>query len=115
MRPAFNLATLGLPIYGYTLLVSALDQVRWGPMMIGSVLTLGGFIAWVVSVIPVLQKYTWRTWLERISIFKLYNPVDAVTAAELLGRNIALLAAIGGGCILLAFLGFVRRDLPANG
>jgi ABC-2 type transport system permease protein len=115
VRPALNLAALGLPIYGYTLLVSALDQVRWRPMMIGSVLTLAGFIAWVISVIPVLQKYTWRTWLERVSIFKFYNPVDAVGAAEFLAHNIAVLTAIGAACIVLAFLGFVRRDLPANG
>ena len=115
VRPAFNLAALGLPIYGYTLLASTVDQVRWRPMMIGSVLTLAGFIAWVISVIPVLQKYTWRTWLERVSIFKLYNPVDAVAAAEHMSFDVAVLASIGAGCILLAFLGFVRRDLPANG
>jgi ABC-2 type transport system permease protein len=115
LLPARNLAALGLPIYGYTLLVSALDQVRWRPMMIGSVITLASFIAWVISVIPVLQKYAWRTWLERISIFRLYNPVDAVSAAESLNFNIAVLSAIGAGCVLLALLGFVRRDLPANG
>jgi ABC-2 type transport system permease protein len=115
VRPALNLAALGLPIYGYTLLGSALDHVRWRPTMIGSVLTLAGFIAWVVSVIPVLEKFRWRVWLARISIFKLYNPVDAVTARESLWFNIALLAALGVGCIILAFLGFARRDLPANG
>ena len=82
IRPALNLAALGLPIYGYTLLVSALDHVRWRPTMIGSVLTLAGFIAWVISVIPVMQKYTWKVWLERISIFKLYNPVQAVAGDE---------------------------------
>jgi ABC-2 type transport system permease protein len=115
VRPAVNLAALGLPIYGYTLLFSALDQVRWRPTMLGSVLTLAGFIAWVISVIPVLQKYPWRKWLERFSIFKLYNPVDAVSGAELLGRNTAILAALGAGCIVMAFIGFARRDLPANG
>jgi ABC-2 type transport system permease protein len=114
-RPAANLAALGLPIYGYTLLGSALDHVRWRPVMIGSVLTLIGFIAWVVSVIPVLQKYSWRLWLERISIFKLYNPVDAVNAAESLGGNLAILAGLGAAFIVLSFVGFVRRDLPANG
>jgi ABC-2 type transport system permease protein len=115
VRPALNLAALGLPIYGYTLLASALDHVRWRPTMIGSVLTLAGFIAWVISVIPVMQRYSWRVWLERISIFKLYNPVDAVSGGESLSFNIAVLAALGAGCILLAFLGFARRDLPANG
>ena len=83
--------------------------------MVGSVLTLAGFIAWVISVIPVMQKYTWRVYLERISIFKLYNPVDAVEGGESLSFNIGVLAAIGATCILLAFLAFNRRDLPANG
>jgi beta-exotoxin I transport system permease protein len=115
VKPALNLAVLGLPIYGYTLLVSAVDHVRWRATMIGSVVTLAGFIAWVVSVIPVLQKYTWRVYLERVSIFKLYNPVDDVSTGELLLFNLAVLAAIGAGCILLSFLAFTRRDLPANG
>ena len=115
IRPAINLAALGLPIYGYTLLVSALDHVRWRSTMIGSILTLAGFIAWVISVIPVMQKYTWKVWLERISIFKLYNPVQAVAGDESLTFNIAVLAGIGAACIVLALVGFVRRDLPANG
>jgi ABC-2 type transport system permease protein len=83
--------------------------------MVGSVLTLAGFIAWVISVIPVMQKYAWRLWLERISIFRLYNPVDAVGDGESLSFNIGVLAAIGAACIVLAFVGFNRRDLPANG
>jgi ABC-2 type transport system permease protein len=115
IRPAINLAALGLPIYGYTLLGSALDHVRWRSTMIGSVLTLAGFIAWVISVIPVMQRYSWKVWLERISIFKLYNPVEAVSGGESLTFNIAVLASIGAACIILAFLGFARRDLPANG
>lgn len=115
VKPAFNLAVLGLPIYGYTLLASSLDHVRWRPMMFGSALTMAMFIAWVVSVIPVLQKYTWRSYLERVTIFKLYNPVDAVTTAEKLNFNLAVLAALGLACVILAFLAFVRRDLPANG
>ncbi len=115
VKPALNLAALGLPIYGYTLLISSVDHVRWRPTMVGSVLTLAGFIAWVVSVIPVLQKYTWRVYLERVSIFKLYNPVDAVSTGEFLLFDMGILAAIGAACILLAFVGFIRRDLPANG
>jgi len=96
-KPALNLAALGLPIYGYTLLISAVDYVRWRATMIGSVLTLAGFIAWVVSVIPVLQKYTWRVYLERVSIFKLYNPVDDVSTGESLLFNLAVLAGIARG------------------
>jgi ABC-2 type transport system permease protein len=115
IQPALNLAALGLPIYGCTLLISAVDQVRCRPMMIGSVLTLASFIVWFIARIPVLHKYSWRVYLEAISIFKLYNPVDAVSAREFLSFNLAVLAAIAAGCIVLAFVGFARRDLPANG
>jgi ABC-2 type transport system permease protein len=115
IRPAVNLAALGLPIFGYTLLVSALDHVRWRATMIGSVLTLAGFIAWVISVIPVMQKYSWKVWLERVSIFKLYSPVQAVAGVESLIWDVSVLSGIGLFCLILAFLGFVRRDLPANG
>ena len=54
--PAVNLALLGLPIFGYTLLASSLDHARWRPTSIGSVLTLGGMIAYVVSMIPVFRR-----------------------------------------------------------
>jgi ABC-2 type transport system permease protein len=114
LNPALNLAALGLPIYGYSLLVSAVDHVKWRSTIIGSVLTLAGFIAWVISVIPVLEKYAWRAYLERISIFKLYNPVDDVSTGESLLYNLSVLAAIGMGCVLLSFLLFVRRDLPSS-
>ena len=115
VRPAINFAALGLPIYGYTLLASALDHVRWRPTSIGSVLTLGGFIAYVVSLIPVLQDSSWRPWLERISIFKAYNPVELVTTGESLAFNLSVLVGIGAACIVLAFLAFAVRDLPTNG
>ena len=115
VKPVLNLSALGLPIYGYTLLASALDQVRWRPTSIGSVLTLGGFIAYVISMIPVLQEMSWRPWLERISIFKAYNPVELVTTGETLQFNLAVLSGIGVSCIALAFVAFAVRDLPTNG
>jgi hypothetical protein len=115
VRPAINLACLGLPIYGYTLLASALDHVRWRPTSIGSFLTLAGFIAFVVSIIPVIQEMSWKPWLERISIFKAYNAVELVTKGESFQFNVAILSALGASCIVLAFVAFAFRDLPANG
>jgi ABC-2 type transport system permease protein len=115
VRPAINFAAIGLPIYGYTLLVSALDHVRWRPTSIGSVLTLGGFIAYVVSLNPVLQDSNWRPWLERISIFKAFNPVEVVTTGETLAFNLSVLVGIGTACIVLSFFVFAVRDLPTNG
>jgi ABC-2 type transport system permease protein len=112
--PALNLAALGLPIYGYTLMASSLDLVRWRPTSIGSVLTLGGMIAYVISMIPVFQDATWKPWLERVSIFKLYNPIELVADGNTLGFNLSVLAATGVGFILLAFMAFAVRDLPTN-
>jgi len=115
IRPAVNLAALGLPIYGYTLLASSLDHVRWRPTSIGSFLTLAGFIAYVISLMEVFQKMSWKPWLERISIFKAYNPVELVMKGDSFEFNVAILAGIGASCIVLAFFAFALRDLPANG
>jgi ABC-2 type transport system permease protein len=115
IRPACNLAALGLPIYGYTLLASAMDHVRWRPTSVGSVLTLAGFIAYVISLIPVLERMGWKPWLERITIFKAYNPVELVTTGASFGFNVEILAGIGAAATTAAFLAFAIRDLPTNG
>jgi putative exporter of polyketide antibiotics len=115
MWPALNLGVLGLPIYGYTLLASSLDHVRWRPTSIGSVLTLGGIIAYVVSMIEVFHDSSWKPWLERISIFKAYNPVELVGAGETLLFNVSVLTGLGAVLIMVAFIAFAVRDLPTNG
>jgi ABC-2 type transport system permease protein len=115
LRPAINLVALGFPIYGYTLLASAMDHVRRRPVSVGSVLTLAGFIIWVISLIPVFHDSWWRPWLERFSIFKAYNPVELVKEGQTLDLNLAILGGLGAACIALAFLVFATRDLPANG
>jgi ABC-2 type transport system permease protein len=114
-RPALNLTALGFPIYGYTLLASAMDHVRRRPTLIGSVLTLAGFIIWVISLIPVFHDSWWRPWLEKLSIFKAYNPVELVKEAQTLDLNLAMLGGVGASTIALALLIFMKRDLPANG
>jgi ABC-2 type transport system permease protein len=114
-RPALNLAVLGLPIFGYTLLASSLDHVRWRPTSIGSVLTLGGIIAYVVSMIPVFEDSAWKPWLERISIFKAYNPIELVGAGDTLFFNVSILTGLGVAFIVTAFIVFAFRDLPTNG
>jgi ABC-2 type transport system permease protein len=114
LKPAINLAALGLPVYGYTLLASSIDWVRWRPSWIGSTLTLGGFIAYVIAMIPVFRDMWWRPYLERISIFHAYNPVELVAKGETLEFNLTLLAGIGTACVALAFTAFGVRDVPAN-
>jgi ABC-2 type transport system permease protein len=115
LRPAVNLAALGLSIYGYTLLASSIDQVRWRATSIGSFVTLGSFIAYFISLIPVFQDMSWKPWLERISIFKAYNPVELVTTGASYELHLAILGGIGAAGIILAFAAFAVRDLPTNG
>jgi ABC-2 type transport system permease protein len=115
LKPSINLAALGLPIYGYSLLASSSDSVRWRPTWIGSVLTLAGFIAFVMVNLPVFKDEWWKPWLERVSIFKRYNPVELVAKAETFEANVAVLLGVGSACIAVAFVVFSRRDLPANG
>jgi ABC-2 type transport system permease protein len=115
VRPAINLLVLGLPIYGYTLFASSLDHVRWRPTSIGSVLTLGGIIAYVVSMIPVFEDSSWKPWLERVSIFKAYNPIELVDAGETFTFNVSVLTGLGAALIVAAFVAFSVRDLPTNG
>jgi ABC-2 type transport system permease protein len=111
LRPAVNMAALGFAVYGYTLLLSAIDSVRWRPNLIASVLTLGGYVALVIANVPVLED--WR-WLGNLSIFKAYDPVSAAVTGEHLVRHTGILAGIGLGGVVLGFLGFLWRDLPAN-
>ncbi len=58
---------------------------------------------------------SWKPWLERISIFKAYNPVELVTTGESYGYHLAVLGGIGAAVIVLAFVAFAVRDLPTNG
>ncbi len=115
IRVSANLAALGLPIYGYTLLISSVDHVRWRPTWIGSTLTLAAFIAHVITAFPVFAESWWKPWVDRVSIFTAYDPVELVTKAESFGPHVGILAGTGGACVVLAFLLFARRDLPANG
>jgi len=110
-RPALNLFGLGLAVYGFTLMCSAVDQVRWRPNLIGSVATLTSFVILVIANVPVLED--WK-WIGNYSIFKAYDPVSAAVTGKDLGFHVLILVGIGVTGIVLALLGFARRDLPAN-
>ncbi|WP_435010296.1 ABC transporter permease subunit [Tundrisphaera lichenicola] len=110
-KPAFNLLAFGWAIYGYTLLLSSGDLVRWRPTMIASIATLAMFVALVVASIPSLEE--WK-WLGKLSIFKAYNPVEAITKGEFLAFNCGILATIGTVGVAIGYVIFLRRDLPAG-
>ena len=111
LKPSANLAALGLSIYGYTLLCSTLDSVRWRPNLIASVVTLAGFIANVVANLPTLED--WK-WLEDFSIFTAFDPVEVVTKGQTLAFNLSILSGLGVVGVALAFLAFAVRDLPSS-
>jgi beta-exotoxin I transport system permease protein len=113
-KPALNLAALGLAIYGYAVMLSAADSVRWRPNLIASVFTLASFIARVFSALPFMEGWRWKPWLERSSILTAYDPVDAVGRATHLAMHLGVLTGVGLAGILLAFLAFLWRDLPAS-
>jgi ABC-2 type transport system permease protein len=115
LRPAGNLVALAWAVFGYTLLFSAVDRVRWRPMMIGSVATLAGYVAFFVAPLPPLEGTAWKTWLERLSIFTAYNPVKAVGAGKDLMLHLAVLGGVGMAGILIGLVAFRRRDLPTSG
>ncbi len=110
-RPTLNLAAFGWSIFGYTLMISAADSIRWRATMAGSVATLVGFIALTISTIPSLDE--WK-WLEHISIFKALSLVEAATKAEALPFNVGILGLVGAIGVAVAFVLFARRDLPAG-
>ena len=110
-KPGLNLLTFGLAIYGYTLWLSTIDLVRWRPNLIASVATLAGFIAQVIANIPSLEEYK---WLEHFSIFKAYNPVEVITEGETLAFNAGILSLVGLIGLVLGYVSFLRRDLPAG-
>ena len=111
LKPVLNLFAFGSAIYGYTLLCSTVDLVRWRPNLIASIATLAGFIALVIASIPSLPEYK---WLEHVSIFKAYNPVEVVTKGETLAFNAGILGAIGAVSLVIGYACFLRRDLPAG-
>ena len=111
MKPAFNLAALGLAIFGYTLMISAASSARWRPNLISSVATLGGFILLVIAYMPSMDQ--WK-WIESLSVFRAYTPVEVVSKGESLLFNTGILGLIAGAGILVGYLVFRSRDLPAS-
>lgn len=109
-KPALNLAAFGWAIFGYTFVLSTADLVRWRPNLISSVATLAGFIALILSNIPQLDV----KWLAHLSIFKAYDAVEVVVKGENLAFNASLLGAIGLIGVVIGFVIFSHRDLPAG-
>lgn len=112
LRPCLNLFALGMSVFGYTMIFSSFDVVRWRATLIGSSLTIGGIIGYMVAISEELKE-NWG-WLEWSSVFRGYAPVEAAVVGEQLGPNVAALCGVGAAGILIGAWFFARRDLPSN-
>ncbi len=112
--PAVNLMMLGVAVLGLTLGASAVDRVRWRAILFGSFVTVAGYVAWFLSTQEVMEGSPWKWWMERVALFTLFNPVDAVGAGKYLEFNLGMLAGIAGVGLAVAFVVFPYRDLPAG-
>ncbi len=110
--PAFNLFTLGLAIYGFTVVVSSIDIVRWKATLVGSVITLGSYILHVVVNLPQMDE--WQG-LDKLSIFRAYYPVSAYTQSGWhYQANTGILTGIWLVGLVVGLFAFSYRDLPCN-
>ena len=110
-RPAVAIVALGVAIYGITVVFSSIDIIRWRPTLIASVLTLAMYIAPAILGLPALSRYK---PIERASIFLYYDPVEAGLLGVKVWADAGKMLAVGAVGILLAYVAFNRRDLPAN-
>jgi ABC-2 type transport system permease protein len=111
-RPWANFVALGFAIFGYTLLASSVDVVRWRATTFGAVITIFSGMAQAIAGLEVLRPY--RKYIENASVFKRYNPIRVATTGEDFGFDVGVLFAIGGICVLMGLLFFSRRDLPSS-
>lgn len=112
LRPWVNFVALGFAIFGYTLLASSWDVVRWRATTAGAVVTVLSGLAQALAALEVLKPY--RKNIENASVFKRYDPVRAATTGKDLGFDVGVLFAIGGLCVLLGLIIFSKRDLPSS-
>jgi ABC-2 type transport system permease protein len=110
-RAGLVVIAFGVAVFGYTIALSSIDIVRWRPNLAASVITLAMFIVPIIATIPALEKYR---WMEKYSIFYYYDPVEAALKANHLGFNLGILCGVGLVGIVLSYIAFNRRDLPAN-
>ena len=112
VRPAINLIALGMSIFGYTVFFSAMNSVRWRPMLLATSITLAQVVALAVANRPDWEE--WK-WLNSATVFGAFYPVEAAVKGELLAKNVAILAGVFGLGTVAGYIAFLRRDLPAGG
>jgi ABC-2 type transport system permease protein len=111
LRPAVNLVMVGVAVFSYALFFSTIDNVRWRPILFASILTVAQFAALVIGNQP--EWDDWK-WLNKVTVFSTFQPIEAAMKARALPFNLAILAIVAAACMLPALIIFQQRDLPAS-
>jgi len=105
------LGLMGLAVFGYTLAASAFDLSRVRAAIVGFGITVGGIAGLITA--RLVDRYD---WLANLSIFHYYAPVGITDAwAREQTQNLLILLGVFAAGSLLAFVGYLRRDLPTSG
>lgn len=116
LRAGCVVVALGLAIYGYTVLLSSLDRIGWRVVAVATGITfLCGVCSGLGQLFSNIPTMTDWKWIGKLSIFRVYDPVDAFVAAKDMAANIGILAGLGAAGVILGLVIFTRRDLPAIG
>lgn len=112
---AAGVASMGLAMAGFVLTVAAYSALfsafsadRGRAAGLAGGLTLAFYLASLVSKL----SDSWR-WLEKLSIFTAYDPQRALETGTVDLLRLGVLAALIVFCVLLALVGFQRRDAIA--
>jgi ABC-2 type transport system permease protein len=93
-------------VLGYAALFSALLSERGKAAGLATGVTLGGYLAFIVSGISPRWEF-----LKFVSIFSAYKPQDALAHGSLNITGVAILVALGLACCIAALIQFERRDM----
>ena len=114
-RAGFMVVVLGFSIYGYSLGFSSIFSSWWAPLLISFGITFGGGIAiGVKNIFENIPSLSDWLWIDNLSVFKLYDPVDAALRMRDLAFNAGVLGGLGLAGVVFAFVIFQYRDLPTS-
>jgi ABC-2 type transport system permease protein len=112
VRPTINLVALGMAIFGYSVFFSAVDSVRWRPMLLATTITLAQFIALALANQPDWEE--WK-WLNSVTAFAAFYPIESAVKGEMLARNVGILVGVFGVGTVAGYIAFLRRDFRPAG
>ena len=100
-----TMLVLAVTMLAYSVLFSSFMSDRGRAAALAAVVTLGGYLAWIVSE----MSADW-SWLRYASIFAAYKPQPALADGTLHPSGLLVLAAVSLACIIGALVLFARRD-----